>query len=186
MNDKDKKGYSVAKETDNDLWTEVVKDILPLEKCHEVNIYKKQTTAKNTKPQNHTYNAITKDTYSNNETPKSNEVDHRTHTRLKRGQMKIDARLDLHGMTQNQAYDALLSFIPRAHASGKRCVLVITGKGDRDRQGLGKGTGILKQKTPDWLIDAPLERYILKVESARSNHGGDGALYVLLRRNRNQ
>lgn len=112
------------------------------------------------------------------------EVDQRTSERLRRGQMHIEGRLDLHGMTQNQAYDALLHFIPRMHAQGKRCVLVITGKGRQYTQAslLDQTIGVLKQKTPEWLGSAPLNRYVLKIEAARPQHGGEGALYVLLRR----
>ncbi len=118
---------------------------------------------------------------------RSTEVDRNTERRLKRGQIPIDGRIDLHGMTQNQAYDALLSFIPHAYYSRKRCVLVITGKGDW-RAGnpsmVHKKTGVLKQKTPIWLSSHPLNEYILKVKTARPNHGGEGALYILLRKNR--
>ncbi len=101
--------------------------------------------------------------------------------------MDIDARLDLHGMSQNQAYDALLEFIPRSYASGKRCVLIVTGKGHQ-RHGnqslLERTDGVLKQKTPQWLNDAPLFQYILSVQTAKPKHGGEGALYILLRRNK--
>jgi DNA-nicking Smr family endonuclease len=118
-------------------------------------------------------------------------IDHRTRRRLKRGKMSIDGRLDLHGKTQNEAYDTLLEYIPVAYASGKRCILVITGKG-LPRSGDIKliersdHIGILKQKTPQWLSMPPLSPYILDIQTAQPNHGGEGALYVLLRRKRKQ
>ena len=176
MNDKYKEIYNNEIKKDNDLWIEVTKDVSPLENRHKVNVQKKQIT-KTTKHKDEPESATTQNTYSPVRL-KSNDIDHKTHKRLKRGQMQIEGRLDLHGMTQNQAYDALLSFIPRAYSAGKRCVLVITGKGNRE------GTGVLKQKTPQWLNSAPLEQYVLKLEDARPNHGGTGALYVLLRRKR--
>lgn len=101
-------------------------------------------------------------------------VDRRTADRLRRGKMKLDGTLDLHGMTQAKAHGALTLFIETAHMADKRCLLVITGKGQ----------GILKRAVPFWLSDPFLKPKILSVMTARQEHGGDGALYVLLRRRR--
>ncbi len=107
------------------------------------------------------------------------EIDRRTAQKFSRGQMEIEGRLDLHGMTQMQAREALRHFITRSHDQGKRCVLVITGKGGRtDRP------GVLRQKLPEFLADGGLSDIILKTARARPQHGGDGAVYVLLRRKR--
>ncbi len=127
--------------------------------------------------------------HPNKHSRETTNIDYRTQQRLKRGKIPIDGRLDLHGMTQTQAYDALLEYIPVAHASDKRCLLIITGKGlphsgDIKLVDRCKHIGILKQKTPKWLGMPPLSSYILDIQTARSNHGGEGALYVLLRRNR--
>lgn len=114
-------------------------------------------------------------------------LDRRSAEKLRKGQMPIEGRLDLHGMTQEQAHRAVQDFIVQGHAAGKRCVLVITGKG-RDAQGqrdpLSKGQGVLKRMVPEWLAQKPLAPLILKTETARPQHGGDGAIYVLLRRKR--
>ncbi|MBI1300553.1 MAG: DNA mismatch repair protein MutS [Alphaproteobacteria bacterium] len=114
------------------------------------------------------------------------EIDRKTSQRLARGQIPIEGRLDLHGMTQTQAYDALKRFIPAAQAQGKRCILVITGKGAprTDTSILESATGVLKQKTPEWLNSPPLDHIVLKTQTAQPKDGGAGALYVLLRRQR--
>lgn len=105
-------------------------------------------------------------------------VDRRTSERMKKGEMVIEGRLDLHGMTQDPAHGALTAFIMRAWESGKRCVLVITGKGGRP------GPGVLKAQVPRWLNQSPLRERILGFSHAKPKDGGDGALYVLIRRRR--
>jgi len=102
-------------------------------------------------------------------------IDRATAERLKRGLRAIEGRLDLHGMTQKEAHRALGEFVRAASASGRRCLLVITGRGT-DRP------GILKSAVPRWLDEGELRRQVLAVAAARPHHGGAGALYVLLRR----
>jgi len=92
--------------------------------------------------------------------------------------MPIEARLDLHGMTQDEAHRALDRFIPAMREDGRRAVLIITGKGTRE------GGGVLRQAVPRWLDEARLRPHVLAIEEARPQHGGAGALYVLLRRKR--
>lgn len=104
-------------------------------------------------------------------------LDRRTAERMAKGDMAIDGRIDLHGMTQDAAHIRLGGFIARAYDTGLRCVLVITGKG-RD------GGGILRSQVPRWLNQSPLRERILGFSYARPNHGGDGALYVLIKRRR--
>ncbi len=104
-------------------------------------------------------------------------MDKRTGQRFKRGEMAIDGRIDLHGLTLDQAHGALGSFIRRAHARGDRCVIVVTGKGE-------KGGGRIRREAPEWLNRPDLRPLILAVTEARRQHGGGGALYVLLKRTR--
>ncbi len=116
-------------------------------------------------------------------------IDKRTDERLRRGKMDIDARLDLHGLNQDEARVALTDFIIGAHESGKRCVLVITGKGKGKSQGEEEEwfmpqKGVLKQQVPEWLAGDTLRPLIVQTHQAQRHHGGDGALYVLLRRHR--
>ena len=106
--------------------------------------------------------------------------------KLKRGKVTPEARIDLHGLTLAQAHPRLTGFILDAQAQGKRLVLVITGKG---RPGSGDGpiptrTGALKHQVPQWLRMAPLAPLVLQVTQAHIRHGGAGAYYVYLRRNR--
>ncbi len=112
------------------------------------------------------------------------QLDGRTEARLKRGKMPIDGRLDLHGYNQEQAHEVLNNFILSAHARGKRCLLVITGKGG-NKSAYGERTeGILRQKLPVWLGMAPLRGVILKILPAAPKDGGSGAWYIYLRRQR--
>jgi DNA-nicking Smr family endonuclease len=99
--------------------------------------------------------------------------------RLARGVSAIDARIDLHGMTQVQAHAALLRFVQRAQAQEARFVLVITGTGTRG--GAGE-RGVLRRQVPLWLELTEFRRYVLGFESAHIGHGGEGALYVRIRR----
>lgn len=106
-------------------------------------------------------------------------LDKRTMGRLRRGQMRPEARLDLHGMTRKEAYAALSAFIPRAQADGRRCVVVITGKGR-----VSEGGGVLRNEVPGWLNAPAIRHNILGFAAAQPRDGGAGALYVLLRRAR--
>ncbi len=110
---------------------------------------------------------------------KSGDVDTRTLDRLKRGQLRPQARLDLHGMTQDEAHRALSRFIPQAQSSGKRCVIVITGKGS-----VAAGGGVLRRALPGWLNAPALRPSVLAYAEAAPREGGGGAVYLLLRRNR--
>lgn len=109
-------------------------------------------------------------------------VDRRTADRLRRGELPIAGRLDLHGMTQEQAHGALDRFLARAQDLGQRCVLVITGKGYRS--GASTCAGVLRAAVPRWLNEAPNRSRLLAIAAAMPRDGGSGALYVLLRRRR--
>jgi DNA-nicking Smr family endonuclease len=113
-------------------------------------------------------------------------LDRRTDDRLRRGRVSIDGRVDLHGMTQSQAHAALHSFILRGWHEQRRYLLVITGKGSAARGFGGQGTGVLRQAVPRWLNEMPLRPLVIAVHRAHPRDGGDGALYVLLKRRRDQ
>jgi DNA-nicking Smr family endonuclease len=100
--------------------------------------------------------------------------------RVVRGKEAIDARLDLHGLTQSEAHAALLRFLRAASARGARLVLVITGKG---RQGEGE-RGVLRRQVPQWLGLPEFRALVVGFEDAHIAHGGEGALYVRVRRPR--
>ncbi|MEP3345130.1 MAG: Smr/MutS family protein [Litoreibacter sp.] len=113
-------------------------------------------------------------------------MDKKAFTRLKQGKLSPEARLDLHGMTLEQAHPMLNRFILDAHAQGKRLVLVITGKGkSRDDFGpIPTRLGVLRHQVPQWFHQHPLKPHILQVAQASLKHGGSGAYYVYLRRTR--
>lgn len=119
-------------------------------------------------------------------------LDRRTAERLRRGKFAIEARIDLHGQTQAEAHRALAAFIAGSHKAGRRCVLVITGKGGPPgaRKDSGEGVmpdrerGILRRAVPRWLNEPDLRPLILGFAQAQPAHGGAGAFYVLLRRKR--
>ncbi len=104
-------------------------------------------------------------------------LDRQTHDKLSGGRLAIEARVDLHGMTQQQAHGLLLSFLGRAHAAGLRYVLVITGKGSSSG-----GDGVLRRAVPHWLATPPFRALVSGLDTASRSHGGSGALYLRLRR----
>jgi DNA-nicking Smr family endonuclease len=115
-------------------------------------------------------------------------LDRRSALRLKRGKTEIDGRIDLHGMTQEQARSALTGFVISGYRQDRRCLLVITGKGRRpardETNAWSAESGILRQRVPRWLEEPPLVGCVLAYSPAQPEHGGSGALYVLLKRRR--
>ncbi len=106
-------------------------------------------------------------------------LDRRQATRLRRGQLELDGRIDLHGKTREEARGALFAFLDRMRARGARCVLVITGKGLR-----GPGSGVIRGELPRWFNHPDLRPGIVAFTEAQPKHGGSGAFYVYLRRTR--
>jgi DNA-nicking Smr family endonuclease len=94
-------------------------------------------------------------------------------TPLKRGRLEPEARLDLHGLTQESAHRTLVRFLARARANNARLVLVITGK-----------SGVLNKQFKLWLAQGELKPLVSGVSSAHKRHGGSGAYYILLKRAR--
>ena len=108
--------------------------------------------------------------------PAPHGIDRRTLQRLNRGLVSIDARLDLHGMTQDEAHRHLTLFLAHHQRQGARCILVITGIGERTTG------GTLRRMTPRWLAEPANAARVIAHSPAQKRHGGEGALYVLLRR----
>ena len=104
------------------------------------------------------------------------QLNKRDYERLRKGQIEIEARIDLHGMRQEQAMIALEQFILNAALQKMRCVLVITGKGSIS------SPSILRQNLPEWLQRESLRPYVLKWTQAHAKDGGSGAFYVYLKR----
>jgi DNA-nicking Smr family endonuclease len=108
-------------------------------------------------------------------------IGRRERSHLSRGRKEIDARLDLHGMTQTRAHRALFGFLQRAHHDGLTFVLVITGKG---KMGAESERGVLRRQVPQWLGLPEFRALVVGFEEAHIGHGGEGALYVRVRRAR--
>lgn len=122
------------------------------------------------------------------------DLDRKSQQRVRRGKIEVDAKIDLHGMRQSEAHQALIARVSRARLDGKRVLLVVTGKGaskggsTKDGSGHGsqpfwaRGGGVLKAQVPKWLREDPLRSMIFSVQEAHQRHGGAGALYVFLKR----
>jgi DNA-nicking Smr family endonuclease len=106
----------------------------------------------------------------------------RERSHLSRGRKEIEARLDLHGMTQTRAHRALSGFLQRAHSDGLTFVLIITGKGRTI--GAESERGVLRRQVPLWLNLPEFRSLVVGFEEAHIGHGGEGALYVRIRRSR--
>lgn len=182
MNDQeDNDGIS----SDDALWAAVTRDVKPLKGRKSP----KLPTPKHSQKTSHPPRVVEHVSLppKTPKQPQGNEVDRNTLRRFKRGEMALDARLDLHGMNQGEAHEALKRFILSSYAAGHRCVIVITGKGRTGKTSdefFDYEPGVLKRRVPEWLDDPSLKPYILQISDAQPRHGGAGALYVLLRRKR--
>jgi len=127
--------------------------------------------------------------------PAQTQLSRRDVKKISKGDVQIEGKLDLHGSTKNHSYKNLLAFIEEGVIQGKKCLLVVTGKGgqrfsqtnsiptsQRKHEDFNNGSGILKNAVPEWLTSPPLNHYVASFREAHAAHGGDGAYYVMLRR----
>lgn len=114
--------------------------------------------------------------------PPASGLERRVRVALRRGTLRVDARIDLHGMRQVEAHGALIAFLTRARAAGHVHVLVVTGKGGGGYDAAFSERGVLRRSVPHWLRAPELRPVVLGFEEAARHHGGAGALYVRLRR----
>jgi DNA-nicking Smr family endonuclease len=173
---------------DKDLWDLATQDVKPLAPGSDQapNTALKQTTPSKTAPK------IQPAARHQNTVKRaqSSDIDGSTDDKLRRGRMAIEARLDLHGMSQADAFDAVQNFILNAYHGEKRCVLIVTGKGGYSSSDPDNffdpqiKVGVLKSNFPHWMDDPTLRNFILKFYPAQPKHGGGGAFYVLVRRKR--
>ncbi len=177
-------------EEERALWEAVAKQTKPLRK--QPRIAKPQLaspdtpavamTATSQKPHPAAKNSQGSKTYVPPAAPPLAPLGRRERWRLSRGRMQIDARLDLHGMTLTRAHRALSGFLQRAHRDGLTFVLVITGKGRAT--GAESGRGVLRREVPQWLGLPEFRSLVVGFEEAHIGHGGEGALYVRIRRSK--
>jgi DNA-nicking Smr family endonuclease len=111
-------------------------------------------------------------------------IDRNTAEKFRKGKYPIDGTLDLHGMTQGKARAALGAFLLSHYGRGSRCLLVVTGKGIKKNGAEDAPRGVLRESLPVWLNDSDLAPVILTFDTAKQQHGGQGAYYILLRRKR--
>jgi len=141
-----------------------------------------------------TQRATTKNQAAPKQPPQTSNLGQTTVRKVRSGRIAIEAKLDLHGMRQSEAHAALRRFIATAHHRGLRWVLVITGKGshartmdrgsavDSDSYDFGREPGVLRRNVPNWLQEQELRAVVIGFQSAAPQHGGEGALYINLRR----
>ena len=111
-------------------------------------------------------------------------LERRLRTQLRRGRQTVEAKIDLHGMRQDEAHSVLNGFLRREQQRGSKLVLVVTGKGGAGASLFGGERGILRRMVPHWLSLPELRALVVGFEEAEQRHGGSGALYIRLRRNR--
>jgi len=174
------------------LWRKIAKSVTPLSKERlkaleeaEVFLHKTSVEKKNTK--NHKPGPVQNRKDGPLHRPPA-VVDRGAERRMRRGGVDVDTRIDLHGMTQDQAFASLSRFIASASARGDRTVLVITGKGlqlnkrENEPWSTRSEPGVLRRKLPEWLTYPELRPLVSGYASAHAKHGGSGAYYVTLRR----
>ncbi len=181
---------------DLDLWRKVTETIDPLPQ-HAAKIRTQQQPTSNGEPQPAISKSVRPETRQRNlkngtaikqaikppVTPPLAPIDRKTVQKMVKGRIDIDGRIDLHGMTQKQAYDRLSAYLREAQARGHRLVLVITGKGDGLSPHLsGAERGVLRRVVPEWLALPAFRYLIIGFEQAHHTHGGAGAFYVRIRR----
>jgi len=168
-------------EDDDDLWARAVKDIRPLSGGRGTAPFIPSFRSRMRRAREDFFDFTPAPLPSRG---KATDLDRRTEERLTRGELPLEGRMDLHGMTQAQAHRALQIFIRRSFDDGKRCVLIITGKGVRTDDNGVVVPGVLRAAVPTWLGAEVQAGRVLRWTVAQPQHGGDGALYVLLRRQR--
>lgn len=170
--------------TDNDdekFWFESIKDVTRLPQSNIVNCQKNNTQLKRKKDQTIPLTIYKHDLNLGT----TSDIDRNTMRRFKREEFGVDNTLDLHGLTEDKAYKAVYNFITSSYLSGKRCILIITGKGSvHPDEDIFAPKGVLKDRVPQWLQTDELKQLILSYIHPSVKLGGSGALYILLRRKR--
>lgn len=176
------------------IWRKVAKSVTPLDEARATSLDQdaQNVPPVNTKITSKAKKAKDKPSHHPHQPPPRHHhvpvpVDRSAEKRVRRGKLEIDARIDLHGLTQTQALSALTHFLRMAWAEGYRTVLVITGKGLKARSGESEPweypeePGVLRRKLPEWLGSPALRQWVSGYSSSHVRHGGAGAFYVTLR-----
>ena len=170
------------------LWRSVTSKVTPIGRPTDASTHDKESAQRAQRA--HPSASIRTQKPLRSESPRPAILDRRSATRIARGRTAIDARVDLHGLTQEAAHRRLAAFLHDAQADNAGLVLVITGKGTTTRrEGSYDGSdggerGVLRRVVPEWLQSASLRPYVVGFGESARHHGGAGALYVRIRRRR--
>jgi DNA-nicking Smr family endonuclease len=187
MMSKDGRRSRSLRDEERALWGHVTRSVSPLRRRKAVAAVEAppaEAPPRDEKPKTKAPTAIAPAPVRAPKAPPLAPLDRRLKQKVARGKEPIDARIDLHGMTQSEAHHALVRFLRSAQRDGARMVLVITGKGARPGADPFAERGVLKRQVPLWLESAELRPVVIGFEQASTGHGGQGALYVRLRRAR--
>lgn len=173
-------------DTDKDFWLETVRDVIKSKQNNAVLPINRKTKPKIVR---HEQYAIKQEfsTYSKFLDDFGNGgIDNATLRKFKKEEFKIDAVLDLHGCKEDEAYRKVSDFVVKSYNRGLRCVIIVTGKGLRtyDDDDIFAAHGVLRQQVPQWLEQPNMRAMILIYKHPSERLGGEGALYILLRRNK--
>ena len=169
---------------DESLWKETIKSTKKT--SHNKMEYTKPVEIQEIHPSIDLRDVYTGNILENLEFDNIANIDNNTAKKFKREEFKIESTLDLHGCTEDTAYKKVFNFVKKAYISNQRCILIITGKGlpkDNDNNFFAT-KGLLKEKVPQWLNSAELRALILAIKHPTAKNGGEGALYIFLRRHR--
>ena len=164
-------------------WEEFKKKVIPLEK--KKNLLKKnnEKIAFHHKEHEEKFESV----FFYEESGEEKTLEKNTLRKIKKGKLKIQSKLDLHGFTVEESKKKVAEFILKNYEYKKRLLLIITGKGKRLGVSEGwKGTGRLKKNVPIWLRSVQLSKYILWFDSASPENGGEGALMIYLKKSKNE
>jgi len=173
----------MTENTDDELWQEVVSGIKKIKT--DIVVLKKKPPVKRQKEASVPF--VSRTGFSDDlELADFHNVDASTAKKIRRNKFEVEGKLDLHGFTVDAAYERVRNFIFESYNQGKRCVMIITGKGYKQADDdIFSSKGVLREKVPEWLNGFDLRPLILSVSNPPEKLGGRGALYIILRRHRN-
>ena len=168
---------------DIELWYEETSEIIPLDQPEE-----KPTAPliiNEIKPSLHCEGLYNQNSFNEINLGNTDNIDKNTASRFVKGNYKIDARIDLHGYTEKDAFLAVADFIKDCYIQNKRCILIITGKGiKKDDDPWYEAKGVINQALLNWINHPDIRPFVLSIAQAKQSDGGSGAFYVLLKRQR--
>ena len=164
-------------------WEEFKKKVIPLEKKNSLLKKNNEKISFHHKEQKEKFETV----FFYEENIEEKLLEKNTLRKIKKGKLKIQAKLDLHGFTVEESKEKVAEFVLKNYKYKKRLLLVITGKGKRLSVSEGwKGTGKLKKNVPIWLRSVQLSKYILWFDSASPENGGEGALMIYLKKSKDE